>query len=207
MSLWKRAKPLVHAIIVLTAAGLADVHAADLLVSSTNTSHVLRYDGTSGTFTGVFAAGSELDAPVGLAFGPDNNLYVGSLGTSQILRYSGSTGAFIDVFASGGGLSEPSGLVFGPDGHLYVSNRSPSQILRYDGTTGALMDVFGSDPGPVGSARTGIRTGRQPLRQQRAQSPGRPVRRSHRCVHGVFAGAGASMDPRGWCSAPTAIST
>lgn len=140
----KLTKPLGLAVAILAAAGLADVHAADLLVSSGNTAGVLRYDGATGTPGGVFATGGGLDTPVGLTFGPDGNLYVGSAGTGQVLRYDGTTGAFVDVFAAG---FEPSGVVFGPDENLYVSDRSSGQVLRFNGATGAFVDVFASGGG------------------------------------------------------------
>jgi hypothetical protein len=58
-----------------------------LVVSSTYTNQVLRYNG-AGTFTGaeVDAGSGGLNYPAGAVFGRDNNLYVSSLGTSQVLR-------------------------------------------------------------------------------------------------------------------------
>lgn len=153
MSLVTLSKSVAHAIALLTLA--APVYAADLFVSSTNTSQVIRYDGDTGTLAGVFAGGGELGMPVGLAFGPDKHLYVASLTTREILRYNGATGAFMGVFASNGGLSEPSGLAFGPDGHLYVSDRSGARVLRYNGSTGAFMGQFANGGGladPLGLA-------------------------------------------------------
>jgi len=43
----------------------------DLFVTSIHTAQVLRYDGTTGAFEGVFASGGGLDAPGSLVFGPD----------------------------------------------------------------------------------------------------------------------------------------
>jgi sugar lactone lactonase YvrE len=57
---------------------------------------ILRYDGHTGSFIGVFTA---VTNPFGLAFGPDGNLYV-SIGVSnQVRRYNVNSGALIDVFA------------------------------------------------------------------------------------------------------------
>ena len=122
----------------------APLGAQDLLVSSRNSDQILRYDGTTGSFVGVFASGGGLDNPVGLTFGPDGNLYVANDVTDQVLRYDGTTGAFLGVFASGGGLDAPRQVNFGPDGNLYVASGATNQILRYDGTTGAFLDVFAS---------------------------------------------------------------
>ena len=85
-----------------------------LLVSSTFTNDVKRYNGTTGAFIDNFASGGGLDGSIGLAFGPDGNLYVGSFYTDSVKRYDGTTGAFIDDFASGGGLDGTGELIFSP---------------------------------------------------------------------------------------------
>jgi len=132
--------------------------AADLLVSSNDTNEVLRYDGTTGAFVGVFAAGGGLDGPVDLVFGPDDNLYVASETTNNVKRFNGTTGVFIDDFVTTNtaALLLPYGLVFGPDHNLYVSSNFFRQsVFRYDGNTGALIDSFAA----VGDDPTGIAFG------------------------------------------------
>ena len=116
----------------------------DLYVCAADTNSILRYDGTTGAFKGVFVPSGSggLTTPQGLAFGPDGNLYVASgnffTGTpfapGSILRYEGpagpNPGAFLGTFvpAGSGGLSTPVGLLFGPDGKndgkldLYVAS-------------------------------------------------------------------------------------
>ena len=115
----------------------------DLYVTSDN-SQILRYDGVTGSFLGVFvtAGSGGLVRPADAKFGPDGNgdgqqdLYVSSLGPAEVqdgsgavLRYDGSTGAFIDQIA--GGLSRPLGLAFGSDGSLYIANQLSNEVLRY----------------------------------------------------------------------------
>ncbi|UBF27021.1 PEP-CTERM sorting domain-containing protein [Kovacikia minuta CCNUW1] len=81
----------------------------NLYVSSFRTNQILRYDGKTGEFLGVFASDNNngrgrengLNGPNGLLFGPDGSLYVATEGTandaqgnlgfpyaSQILRYT-----------------------------------------------------------------------------------------------------------------------
>ncbi|SRR5579883_1601399 len=81
----------------------------NLYVSSFRTNQILRYDGTTGAFLGVFASDNNhglgslngLNGPNGLLFAPDGSLYVATEGTandakgnltfayaSQVLRYS-----------------------------------------------------------------------------------------------------------------------
>jgi sugar lactone lactonase YvrE len=88
-----------------------------LYVASGNNNQILRYDGRTGAFLGVFASGGGLSDPFGIAFGPDGNLYVCSVLNSKILRYNGKTGAFIDSTLT---FFSPRGLTFGPNGVLYA---------------------------------------------------------------------------------------
>lgn len=120
----------------------------DLLVSSSNSNEVLRYDGTTGAFLGVFASAGNLDAPNGLAVGPDGNVYVSGGKSDNVLCYDGQSGALIGEFVSpqSGGLDFPHGLTFGPDDHLYVAGAGSDAVLRYNGVTGASMGVFASSP-------------------------------------------------------------
>jgi streptogramin lyase len=77
----------------------------NLYVASDGTNNVLRYDGTTGEFLGVFvpAGSGGLNQPEGLVFGPDGRLYVASGGTNNVLRYDGNSGAFLGVFTGAGG--------------------------------------------------------------------------------------------------------
>ena len=84
----------------------------DLFVVSLFTNNVLRYDGTSGAFEGIFAQGGGLTVPRDLIFVSD--LIVSSSGDGRVLRYDGVTGAFEDVFAALP-QSSPFGLAVGPD--------------------------------------------------------------------------------------------
>nr|MCU0906952.1 hypothetical protein [Paracoccaceae bacterium] len=144
----------------------------DIFVSSgTNTTGaILRFDGLTGAFEGVFATSPGLRRPYGHTFGPDGLLYVASFRSDEILRYDGMTGAFVDVFASGdgtaNGLNGPNDLHFGPDGKLYVTTQGSvadaageiafnqsSQILRFDITTGTgevFADMPPADPDSFG---------------------------------------------------------
>ena len=140
----------------------------NLYVSSgTNTDgKILRYDGKTGAFLGIFAQGSGMKRPYGNAFGPDGNLYVASFRSDQILKFDGKTGAFISVFAAGNGtaaglLNGPNDLLFGPGAKLYVTTQGSvadgtgginykfdSQVLRYDLAT-AVGEVFAPAPKPT----------------------------------------------------------
>lgn len=153
-----RALSLLIGVLFIAAFAAPRVH-ADLLVSSGFTNEVLRYDGTTGAFIGVFAsdptpavATSGLKFPQGLVFGPDGNLYVASnpAGDDSVLRFNGTTGAFMDTFTSGGVLNQTRGLTFGPDGNLYVSSEGSNDVQRYNGITGTFIDAFASVSGPRG---------------------------------------------------------
>lgn len=140
----------------------------NLYVSSgSNTGgQILRYDGKTGAFLGVFASAPSMKRPYGNAFGPDGHLYVASFRSDQILKFDGSTGAFLSVFAQGDGtaaglLNGPNDLLFGADGKLYVTTQGSvadntggitylhnSEVLRYDVGTG-VGEVFAPAPTPT----------------------------------------------------------
>ncbi len=140
----------------------------NLYVSSgSNTDgQILRYDGKTGAFIGVFAQSSSMKRPYGNAFGPDGHLYVASFRSDEILQFDGKTGAFMSVFAKGNGtaaglLNGPNDLMFGPDGKLYVTTQGSvadgsggisykfdSQVLRYD-LAGKVGEVFAPAPMPT----------------------------------------------------------
>jgi len=127
--------------------------ALDLLVASTGTDEILRYDSKTGAFIDVFASGGGLVVPKYMTLGPDGNLYVSKrqFQNHAVLRYDGFTGDFLDVFTSEE-IWAPLGLDFGPDGSLYVT-RSPTvatsgRINRYDGQTGTFIDTFIDFPAP-----------------------------------------------------------
>ncbi len=69
-----------------------------------------------------------LQAPTGVARGPDGNLYISDFKTTSILKYNWSTNTlstFIsaaDFQGVSGNPSKPCDLVFGPDGNLCVTN-------------------------------------------------------------------------------------
>ncbi len=131
------------------ATGLAWGPDGNLYVGSLNTNQILRFDGTTGAFLGVFIdAGQGLapDAPFiqGLQFRPDGKLYVLSRNTAQVQRFDAATGAFLDAFipSGSGGLRGAKGMTVGPDGNWYVSSGDTNQVLRYSGATGAFLGEF-----------------------------------------------------------------
>lgn len=107
---------------------------------------VLKYDGVTGDFLGIFAQGENTNngRAEHLLFGPDGNLYVSNLdlgnqNVGQVLRYK-PDGTFLDIFVSG--LMGAVGLRFGPDGNFYVSNVFANEVRKYT-PQGQSLGVFG----------------------------------------------------------------
>ena len=145
-----------------------------LLVTSYQTDEVLQYDAQTGASQGAFVTtgAGGLDAPTGIAIGPDGHVYVASSLTNEVMRYDGETGAFMDTFVSAGlgGLNAPEAITFGPNGDLFVSSNLSHNVLRYAGGSGGFLGVFAestpnlSNPsgltfGPDGQLYVSSRTG------------------------------------------------
>ena len=138
---------------VVIGPGVSIARADGLLITSSTTNSVQRFDAATGAFINTFVSSGSggLSGPRGATYGPDGNLYVASATTGNVLRYNGQTGAFLNVFvASGsGGLSNPNDLTFGPDGNLYVTSPTTGTVLRYDGVSGAFLNAFASGGTPT----------------------------------------------------------
>jgi sugar lactone lactonase YvrE len=121
-------------------------HAGSMYVASAWSNEVLRFDTSTGAFLGAFvtAGSGGINAPVGLAFGPDGNLYVSGWGSNNVVRYDGTSGAPLGTYvpSGSGGLNLPEGLSFDPSGsYLYVASSGTNQILEYNAQTGAYLGV------------------------------------------------------------------
>jgi len=138
---------LVVAGFFVVSGALAD----DLLVCDLLGDQVLRYDGTTGAFLGVFASGP-IDGPEGITVGPDGNVYVASEYSANVTKWS-PTGTYLGEFVApgAGGLAGEQDLEFGPDGNLYVMSHlalSPNSVWKFDGMTGAFLGMHGLGGGP-----------------------------------------------------------
>ncbi len=115
-----------------------------ILVSSAGDDRVAEYS-SAGAFVGnlVRPGSGGLDAPAGMALGPDSSLLVVSRASASVLRYHGGSGAFLGVLVApgSGGLTSPFGIAFGPTGTLLVTSAN-NQVLEFDGVTGAFVRVL-----------------------------------------------------------------
>ena len=118
---------------------------AELFVSSHDNSQIFRFHELTLDFIDVFVPNTNgrLQAPHGIAFGPDGNLYVASAGNDRVLRYNSQTGAYMDdfIFTGVGGLDYPVALIFRGT-NLYVSSQLNDRVLRYNAANGAFIDTF-----------------------------------------------------------------
>ncbi|MEO8083278.1 MAG: beta-propeller fold lactonase family protein, partial [Ardenticatenales bacterium] len=102
---------------------------------------ILRLDGATGAFIGVFASGGLINAPRGLTYAPDGNLYLANRGPNTILRIDGTTAAVTDPagFNPVGGIED---VQYGPDGNLYGTTH-PGAVERWSLVTGTAVPSFG----------------------------------------------------------------
>ncbi len=82
----------------------------DLFVVDWEAGSVLRYDGATGEYIGVFISG--MTRSEGVTVGPDGALYVCDWQENTVNRYDAKTGKHLGVFAAGGGMIQPNGVVF-----------------------------------------------------------------------------------------------
>lgn len=115
----------------------------NLLVSSSGSNQVLKYDSATGAFlsTLVAAGSGGLNFPDGKAFF-QGNLLVSSSFSSQVLAYNATTGAFISSFANLSAQSSPVGLLATAGNHLLVAENNSGSILDYD-KNGNLVGTYG----------------------------------------------------------------
>jgi DNA-binding beta-propeller fold protein YncE len=85
----------------------------------------------------VFANGSGLSSPNGIAFDSAGNLFVANEGSNTIFRFT--PGGLGSVFADASdGLSSPSGIAFDSVGNLFVANQTTIEKF----TPGGIGSVF-----------------------------------------------------------------
>jgi DNA-binding beta-propeller fold protein YncE len=123
----------------------------------TTTAEILRFDGKTGAYLGVFVANGAggLRTPGGIAFGTNGDLFVcnqfvNGTADGEVLRFHGPLDAAAGQpfpspnqsgarFASTAGIS-PFQLAFGPDRTLYVT--FASGVMAYNGRNGVMQGRF-----------------------------------------------------------------
>jgi DNA-binding beta-propeller fold protein YncE len=110
----------------------------DILIASSATNSVHKYDATTGQYLGVLIpTASSLHGPVAMAVGPDGTLYVANSNSDTVTRHDSSTGQFLGILSAmqvGGGVGE---LAVSPaDGYLYVVRPGFNRVDRLDVQTG-----------------------------------------------------------------------
>jgi sugar lactone lactonase YvrE len=126
-----------------------------LLVNSTGTFSVEKFNPTSGTYVGQFVAPGSGGLGMGNSFemSPDGKLFIIDQTNSKVLRYDGTTGAYIDIFQQGA-LGSPIVGTFAP-GLRKVVGVAPSQ----DGVAGGSainLSVYLNGPALPGGCNVNV---------------------------------------------------
>ena len=137
-------KTLLSAVLILLVSAYYS-YTEELYVVNSDTSEVLRYDGTTGAFIDAFVtpgSGGLLNVN-GMVFGPNGNLDVSNVldpGEGNMLLFDGGTGDFITVLVPDGvgGLSNPQDLVFFPSGPVLVPTLSQWALMAMAGILGIV---------------------------------------------------------------------
>lgn len=120
--------------------GMAYGKDGNLYVSDASNARVLRYNGSTGAFMGIFATGGLQRAGYS-AFGPDGMLYVCSNGDNAVHRFDPTTGAWLGAFASVSGMKYPAGLAW-IGNTMFVSGFQSGRVYKFDATTGASQGTL-----------------------------------------------------------------
>jgi hypothetical protein len=103
----------------------------NLFVSATAEDQVLEFS-AAGSYLGVYAAGSNLAYPGGLAFDSSNRLLVASLLTGPILRNTGTANSPLSVYIPGTlNIDFPSDVQLDYNGDVLVAQLTGGGVYRY----------------------------------------------------------------------------
>ncbi|MCP4853691.1 MAG: hypothetical protein GY903_04270 [Fuerstiella sp.] len=132
--------------------GIAVGTGGDFFLASSQPAQILRFDGTTGAYEGVFAdASAGTDLRTGAVLFNGSFMYVTTAQNDSVLRFDASTGTPAPaagetgatfVTPGAGGLDRAFGMDFGSDGNLYLTSQVTDNVLRFNGSTGAFIDVF-----------------------------------------------------------------
>lgn len=128
---------------IFSAVAVSSFAADDLLVCSLLSDQVLRFDGATGAFVGVFAD-THMDGPEGITLGPDGNVYVASEYSANITKWS-PAGTYLGEFVPA--MDGWEDIEFGPDGNLYAIahfGEAAGPLSKFDGTSGAYLGQWGA---------------------------------------------------------------
>lgn len=117
-----------------------------VFISDYRANAIFRYDGVTGEFGGVFAAGAaqRVDRPASVRLGPTGQLYSAGFGRGDVVRYDMHSGAMMDVFYWDTTLlEEPVELLFHGE-ELVVLGNDTKNIVVID-PAGTVVRSFG-DP-------------------------------------------------------------
>lgn len=106
--------------------------ASTLFVSDYQASAIVQYDGATGAFERVFAAGSvqRVDRPARVRLGPAGALFSAGFGRSDIVRYAVTSGEMMDIFYWDTGLlEEPVQLRFDGDDLIVLGNDTANAVV------------------------------------------------------------------------------
>ena len=118
--------------------------ASTLFVTDRGADAILRYDGVTGQFQDVFAAGSaqRIDRPSSVRLGPSGHMYLAGFGRGDVVRYDVASGSMMDVFYWDTTLlEEPVELTFRGDELLVLGNDTQNAVVI--GPDGRARRSFG----------------------------------------------------------------
>ena len=135
--------------------GIVEGH---LLVVSSGTGDIKRFDGSTGAYIDDYIAAGVIGAPGAMSFYPfeDAMMYVTDTENHQVMRFNPAAPGAGEAFISGasgdiGGLTSPTGMIFDPDGDLYLSSFGTDEIKRFAGVDAGVPGEYLGEAATLGT--------------------------------------------------------
>lgn len=125
----------------------AQAASGDLFVTSDASNLLRTYNGSSGSYQGVFSTSTTPTGQMAVHFGATNNRVLIGHNAYGVEERDATTGALIKIYNPGGGWQWAA--IYAPTGEVYIGDMLTNDVRAYDATTGAFIRMVTPIYGPA----------------------------------------------------------